>query len=187
MSETLLRPSGIKLFGRVMKDLKLNLPSGKGDEYDDEANGDNNFLKKQLEHKDEKGKPDAQFARIYGFSYEGRFYDLPKPTIFLVHGPGKPVKVEPSTERTSTSTSGVAAKDWEFSAPSARNDLVSWDYDKADYSIRLDTETGQLEQILLEAAMRASSNAAEARSGMAVSGMAVSGMAVSGMALRGKG
>ena len=37
---------------------------------------------------------------------------------------------------------------WEFSA-----DLVYWEYEKADFSMRFDVETGTLEQILLEAAL----------------------------------
>jgi hypothetical protein len=29
-------------------------------------------------------------ARIYGFSFEGAYYGLPRPSLFLVHGPGTP-------------------------------------------------------------------------------------------------
>ena len=31
---------------------------------------------------------DAKFARIYGFTYEGAYYDLSRAVVFLVHGPG---------------------------------------------------------------------------------------------------
>ena len=44
--------------------------------------GDNNFLERQLRAEG------ARLARIYAFSYEGHYYDLPKPALFLVHGPG---------------------------------------------------------------------------------------------------
>ena len=39
-------------------------------------------------------------------------------------------------------------RDWDFSA-----DLRYWEYEKADFSMRLDVTTGTLEQILLEAAL----------------------------------
>ena len=45
---------------------------------------------------------------------------------------------------------GVAASASEFSS-----DIRVWAYDKGDFSIRMDVETGALEQILLEAGMKA--------------------------------
>ena len=44
--------------------------------------GNNTFVGDQLDE-------DACFARIYGFSYEGDYFDLPSPTLFLVHGDGE--------------------------------------------------------------------------------------------------
>src|SRR5205823_3491775 len=93
--------------------------------------------------------PAANFARIYGFSFEGQFYDLPKPAIFLVHGPGETVDAN-STRRTNLDDSGVVAREWEFSSARGQ-DIRRWDYDKGDFSIRLDIETGPFEAILLEA------------------------------------
>jgi hypothetical protein len=40
---------------------------------------------------------------------------------------------------------GVAARDWDF-----LTDIKAWSYDKADFSVRLDIETGPLDKILLE-------------------------------------
>ena len=82
---------------------------------------------------------DARFARIYAFSFEGQYYVLPKPAIFLVHGDGTAANDIP----------GVAARDWNF-----LNDIQAWSYDKADFSIRLDIETGPLDRILLEDAIK---------------------------------
>jgi hypothetical protein len=126
MDETLLAASEIKLFGRVVCGLKADL-SGHS------SLGDNLFVKKQLM------APDARFARIYAFSYEGQYYVLPKPAIFLVHGDGVPAKNVP----------GVAAKVWEF-----LGDILAWPYDKGDFSVRLDIETGPLDTILLEEALK---------------------------------
>jgi hypothetical protein len=115
--------------------------------------GANNFLQAQL---DADG---ARVARIYAFSYEGHYYDLPKPAIFLVHGAGDPLEHgdygKGQGDRTTLETSGVMAREWEFNATNKHGDDVRrWSYDKGDFSIRMDIETGQFEQILLAAITR---------------------------------
>jgi hypothetical protein len=122
MPETLLAASETKLYGRVVSGLAVDV-SGHT------SLGDNLFVKKQLE------ASNARFARIYAFSFEGQYYVLPKPAIFLVHGDGVAAKDVP----------GVAARDWDF-----LTDIKAWSYDKADFSVRLDIETGPLDKILLE-------------------------------------
>ena len=128
MSETLLRPSLIKLYGRALKGLTVDpkeIPS---------SIGGNKFLQQQLAQKD------ARLARIYGFSYEGHYYHLGQPVILLVHGDGDHA-VDSTIE-----DSGVGARDWAFAT-----DMRVWDYDKGDFSLRIDTESGPLQDILLEA------------------------------------
>lgn len=134
MQERLVASSNIMLFGRVIQDIQVvpAAPSGVGD---------NRFLERQL---DQSTNP--TLARIYAFSYEGHHYDLPKPAIFLVHGPGTPVPPPPQ-DLTDT---GEATREWEFS-----DGMVYWEYDKGDFSMRFDVETGPLEQILLEATLAA--------------------------------
>lgn len=119
MPETLLSPSNILLYGRELVDLQIvnpppppsgsppnnNPPSsglplddvqppGGGDGPDGPAGtlppppppprlGSNNFLQAQL------ASPGARLARIYAFSYEGHYYDLAAPALFVVHGPGR--------------------------------------------------------------------------------------------------
>jgi hypothetical protein len=135
MQERLVASSNVMLFGRVVQDLQVvgAAPVGLGD---------NRLLERQLDPGE-----NPVLARIYGFSYEGRYYDLPKPTIFLVHGQGTPVPQPPPQNLTDT---GEAAREWEFS-----DGMVYWEYDKGDLSIRFDVETGSLEQILLEATLAA--------------------------------
>ena len=98
---------------------------------------------------------DAGIAKIYGFSYEGRYYDLARPTLFLVHGDGEavtqappvpPAVPHPSRAPRDPLLTGLSGADFEFA-----DDLRVWSYDKADYSIRMDVETGMFEQLLLEA------------------------------------
>ena len=122
------------------------------------------------------------------------YYGLPRPAIFLVHGAGTQVGnwAFPSTME----QSGVAGREWDFSGPTGyvgggpptpnAADVWYWEYEKGDFSIRLDPEAGPFEQILLMATLRAGADMADrSRSGMSVSGMSVSGMSVSGMSVSG--
>lgn len=124
----------------------------------------------------------VKFARIYAFSFEGSIYSLPRPSIFVVHGGGKPLDITIGGQmgRTTLDQSGVIAREWEFSAPQSQ-DLRYWEYEKGDFSIRFDTEAGPFEQILLAAALRGGN--VDVRSGMQLSGMQLSGMQLSGMQL----
>lgn len=144
-----------------------------------------------------KQKP--KLARIYGFSFEGAYYGLPKPSIFLVHGTGTPAGnwAYPST----VEQSGVAAREWDFSGPTGYNaagpsptsptstkDIFYWEYEKGDFSIRFDTEAGPFEQILLVATLRAGADMADRatpRSGASLSGASLAGASLSGASLSG--
>jgi hypothetical protein len=173
MPETLLTPSSIKLYGRIMTSLQLvpNMVAGPSH---------NNFLEHQINAKD------AQLARIYAFSFEGTFYQLPKPAIFVVHGPGTQLGNwgNPSV----MDIAGVAAREWDFSGSGPNTDLLYWEYEKGDFSLRLDTEAGPLEQILLAATLRGGAVVSGAGvSGAGVSGAGVSGAGVSGAGVSGAG
>jgi hypothetical protein len=176
MPETLLTPSSIKLFGRFMTSLKLIHNMNAGPSH-------NNFLEPQINAKD------AQLSRIYAFSFEGTFYQLPKPAIFVVHGDG--TKLGNWDLPSSTlDQAGVAAREWDFSGvPDPKNpDLLHWEYEKGDFSLRLDTEAGPLEQILLVATLRGGPVVSGAGvSGAGVSGAGVSGAGVSGAGVSGAG
>jgi hypothetical protein len=171
MPETLLTPSSIKLFGRRVTDLSFTNHTTAGP-------GNNNFLQEQL------AANNPQFARIYGFSFEGAYYALPRPAMFLVHGNGNLVGDWDTGLPSTLDQSGVAAREWDFSGNTGAQDIYYWEYEKGDFSIRLDSEAGPLEQILLMATLRAGADRAD-RSGMSLSGMSVSGMSVSGMSLSG--
>jgi hypothetical protein len=104
----------------------------------------------------------ANFARIYAFSFEGAIYSLPRPTLFLVHGTGLTIDADNwRGNRSSLDQSGVIAREWEFSGDKK---LSYWEYEKGDFSIRLDTEAGPFDQILLAAALRSGADMAD-RSG----------------------
>lgn len=142
--DTLLQSSGIHLFGKVLADLTID--SSKTPPSHLERRGGNLFLQQQL------SAPQAKLARIYAFSYEGVFVQLSRPTIFLVHGDGRdpeypPVQdsVRASRAPTTAAYSGLVAQGGSFAA-----DMRVWAYDKGDFTLRLDVETGTFEQMLLE-------------------------------------
>lgn len=156
MPETLLSASEVLLFGRELEDLNLKRPHPGVEK----GRGYNKFLARQLTYEDFN---DARLARIYGFSFEGAFQELPAPAIFLVHGegtsatqwmesngdgeiiaanaPGRLASRAPNEP----DLSGTASADFQIA-----DDIRVWPYDKSDYSIRLDVTTGQLDQILLD-------------------------------------
>ncbi|MBX3581123.1 MAG: hypothetical protein KF810_04410 [Rhizobiaceae bacterium] len=129
--------------------------------------------------------PDARFARIYGFSFDGTYYDLPRPTLFLVHGlgffaseAGGSVPNRARAPRTPELT-GVAALDFDFG-----DDLRVWYYDKSDYTVRMDVDTGMFEDVLLGYELGGPSGM-DAAAGMNARGMNARGMNARGMNARG--
>jgi hypothetical protein len=166
IQDTLLSFSSVKLYGRLVAGLNVDL-TGARDEL-----GANKFLREQLDpalYPDDR-KP--KFARIYGFSHAGIYTALQRPVIMLVHGEGEqasPPAVRADKDSANGTTpsgdarffltpgtslapatgtpdlSGVAAKSWEFSF-----NIKVWEYDRGDFSLRLDVDSGPLERILLE-------------------------------------
>jgi hypothetical protein len=132
MAEKLLDASGITLFGQVVSDLVLSPSSGIG-------GGFGNIVTRMQPEGGAVSPIVPVFARIYGFSYEGQYFEMVRPAIFLLSGNG--TEVPDSLEGT-----GLAAK-----PPGFRSDLFYWRLDQSDFSVRLDVEVGQLERILLDA------------------------------------
>ncbi len=80
------------------------------------------------------------------------YTQLTRPVILLVHGEGETappsaaqLKQGTLTAATPVDNSGVAAKEWEFST-----DVKIWEYDRADFSLRLDIDSGPLDRILID-------------------------------------
>jgi hypothetical protein len=198
MAETLLSGSNVLLFGRLVTDLQIvpnaalnypppppNVGNPSHSPFPVARAGGNRDVESQLT------AAGANFARIYGFSYEGTYYDLPRPVLYLVHGPGQPVSqarpgagpgnVNVARAPVQPSQGGVAAADFEFA-----DDVMVWSYDKADYTIRMDVETGMFEDVLLDILGGGGPGVSGARvSGARVSGARVSGARVSGARLSG--
>jgi hypothetical protein len=150
--ETLLGPSNVLLYGRVLKDLAFTfVPPTTPANTPVPRLGGNNFLQQQLFPPGATPTTGATLARIYAFAYEGHYYDLPRPMIFLVHGGGADPEPKPGAARVSRAPgdedrTGVASQSYSFA-----DDMKVWSYDKGDFSLRMDVETGTFEQILLDA------------------------------------
>lgn len=153
----LLEHSRILIYGRVVSGISLDPP----------AVGEENPDKDKVLIDPEKLKlagADKKLATVYGFEFEGHYYDLPKPAILVVHG-------KPQTPQ----KAGAAVE----SDPKLMDDIQVWSHDKADFSVRLDVSSGPLEDILLEQAIDDSGMASQT-SGKRVSGKRVSGKRMSG-------
>jgi Pentapeptide repeats (8 copies) len=187
MTETLLSPSNVLLFGRVVTDLQIVTPAAnpRHSPFPQNRVGIAGEVEQQLV------AANATFARIYGFSFEGFYYDLPQPALFLVHGPGvaateaiaaigAPHRARAPAE---PSLSGVGAADFQIA-----DDIMVWSYDKADYTVRMDVQSGMFEQVLLDVQLGGGFDARGANlRGANVRGANVRGANVRGANVRGGG
>lgn len=172
MTESLLSGSSITLFGRIVEDLSI---ATSRDAPAETPRGIVSDLQEQLENRiGTKASPDkAQLARIYGFSYGGVYYEILRPTIYLVHGDGVPA---PKVKQPGPDTEDTPFYD----------DLKAWAYDQSDHTIRLDYEAGRFEQVLLDLLGDESFAQPMHRvSGSRVAGSRVSGSRVSGSRVSG--
>lgn len=164
MRENLLSPTNITLFGRVF-------PLAVDTAVIPNTLGANRFLREQLTHTDDQGQPDARFARIYAISYEGAFHHLARPAIFLVHGEGSIITDAGLPGRGANAgslsdNSGMIATDFDFERsegtynPPGGGGPVNlepgqvvryWEYDKGDFTLRIDIASGTFEDVLLDA------------------------------------
>jgi hypothetical protein len=128
--ETLLSASAVKLYGRVVAGLDIKLDQARTEL------GANGFLRQQLDPATNSAAA-PKLARIYGFSYSGRYTPLSRPALFLVHGDGTAVTAD-------AATAGQADNRREL--PS---DIKIWEYDRGDFSLRLDIDSGPLERLLV--------------------------------------
>ena len=158
----LLEHSRILMYGRVVAGVTL------GGAADD--SGDSGDSEKPAATETLSGAHGAdRMATIYGFEFEGHYYDLMTPAVFLVAGEGQtPGQAEAAVK----------------TRPRLADDMKVWVYDKGDWSVRLDVSSGPLEATLLEEAIEEAAMAAET-SGKRVSGKRVSGKRVSGKRMSG--
>lgn len=131
--EDLLDASRVRLFGVPFLTLQL-VP----EELRRNRHG-NKLLENRLLEKE------AGLARIYGFSFDGQYTKLCRPSVFLVHGPGRS-RLE--NRPASVTNWGTEIKDFQFA-----DNVRVWEMDKEDLTLRIDVESGFLSDILLDPMM----------------------------------
>lgn len=152
MKESLYTSATIVLFGREVNDLAV-VSADRPDQV--------------------LSKTEGQFARIYGFSYDGAYFEIPTPVLFMVKGKGKSPDEVP--------VPGPNPRDKKFYA-----DLRAWDVKQSEDTVRLDVDQGKFEDVLLAMSADGASGVSGARvSGARVSGARVAGARVSGARISG--
>ncbi len=160
---SLMAQSRVLVYGRVIKGITIDV-----NELGDGL-GNNRFLRSQFGDAGATGNEKPEFAAVYGFEFEAHYYDLVVPTILLVHGEGIAPQI----------AGAIVGPD-----PKLADDVTVWAYDKADFSMRLDVNSGPLESILLDSALEEAGIYGET-SGRKVSGRKVNGRKVSGRKMSG--
>lgn len=174
LSESLLSDSTIYLFGRVMSDIMLDPNRSKPDVYRIRRAGQAvppDLARRSPNHllADQLLSPDAAIARIYAFSFQNEYFELVRPALFVVNGPGDlPLWSDGDDRQTEKPLDdgiverGDERKQREYAFPLgltglaqmnenlATDGLRVWAYDRDDYSLRLDIMTGTFDRILIE-------------------------------------
>ena len=181
--ESLLNVSAVYLFGKVVSDLQIIGETDPEDENRLPREGANNFLRDQIRN------GNADLARIYAFSFEGCLYELTRPSLFIVHGPGEdPDSPGPTGDLRRLarspgriSKSGVGRQSGSFSM-----EMRVWVYDKGDFSMRLDVETGSFEHILLDAELDEEASGGRSSGGRSSGGRSSGGRSSGGRSSGGR-
>ena len=85
-----------------------------------------------------------QLARIYGFSWQGNYFKMATPAVFVVDGPGVPVI--DGLPLAAIGQVGLELKDEFFST-----NVLMWNAYDVDFSVRIDITSGWLSEILIAA------------------------------------
>jgi len=110
-----------------------------------------------------------KFARIYGFTYDGVYYETSAPVLFLVGT--DPINASDAT------VPGPNPLDKKFV-----DNLQAWTVKRSANTVRLDLDTGKFEKLLLDGI---GDGGGTSVSGARVSGARVSGARVSGARVSG--
>jgi hypothetical protein len=128
--EPLLAASGVRLFGVEVKGLTINLAN---------ASVPGGLLQNRFN----AAAGDPRLVRVYGFSFEGQYYDLARPTIYLLFGDGQPAGGQAIPKK-------VGDLGFATDPPELVAGLQYWLVDQSDFSLRLDIDVGPIERILVE-------------------------------------
>lgn len=161
INRTMLAPSAVRLFGRVLMGTtglaaaKKGAPGGGGEATGPGGLGavgpgslagvPSGYEKRSLLLQSLVGD-DLRIAHIFAFSYQGGYKPFHVPALFLVHGTGKSV-VEHGKE-VDPGQLGLAQLDGTITFA---RDLRFWIYDRADLTLRLDITSGTVQNLVIDA------------------------------------
>lgn len=137
LPESLLSDSTVWLFGRVLLDLTFANKEERAKHYTGRGSATQLL-------RDELLSDDPQLARVYAFAFQNELFDMVKPALFVVNGPGTDLAGGVS-KNSSVGTLGVGQIGGLLAS-----DLKGWAYDRDDFSVRLDVMTGPFDRILLD-------------------------------------
>ena len=142
--ESLVSQSAVRLFGRPFAALTIEENSAGLFRRNQRAADapPSPFRNPLVDKLDPANSPSPRLARIFGFSFEGHYFPLRAPALFLVHGEG--IKVTPG-DVIKFQQIGVAYKEQTFA-----EHLRVWLYDRSDMTVRLDIGTGTLQEMLID-------------------------------------
>lgn len=141
--ESLIASSAVRLFGRAFAALTI-APDAQTlfNRGQRQAGSPSPFRNPLVDKLDPTNVPPPRLARVFGFSFEGRYLALRVPALFLVHGEGVEV------------AAGDAIAFQQLGAPSREQffaaNLRVWLYDRSDMTVRLDVGTGTLQEMLID-------------------------------------
>jgi hypothetical protein len=140
--ESYFSSSTVELFGRRIQGLKIDRAFA----LDFESGRPASKLSGARVASDDKDD-DGQLARIYAMIYQGNYYRLATPTIFLVKEPGVDVVYDRVNAQNNTQISAIGT---DVLDELAAANMVLWRMERKDFTLRLELERGYVDELLLD-------------------------------------
>jgi len=138
MPESLRSEALIYLFGRAFTELTLvKQPAAQGGQAAQAAPATPG-LRSIIDD------ANTSLARIYSFSFQGQYFELASPALFIVRDQGKDVLPNGPLKGRVEDT-GLASL-----PPHFATDLKYWTHERGDLTVRLDITAGAFSRVLLE-------------------------------------
>ena len=144
LGETLFAPSTIRMFGRLFTGLTVG-------ELGLSPHANAPLLAALQKLNPEQIKHCLKLARIYGYSYQGNYFKLAEPAVFLVYDEG--MSVTAGQIPIPMDEIGVELKDEVFAS-----EIRMWTADGLDMGVRIDISIGWMKELLLNDGMAPADN-----------------------------
>jgi len=136
LPEREFRPTGLILYGVPATIVKIRTFKIEMNMLDGERDDNNNVVSK--------------LAVIYGYSYEGHCYSLPKPCIVVVDGPGEPAMGCGYDQQTAVIRALTGTGSGECKTETGPAQYCMWRADKLTKTCEISITSGFFEEIILQ-------------------------------------